>query len=223
MQTREQWKGSRNWKLVTGAATAATLSLGALAIAVPGDADAAPPSISLDERASVRADSTAGGFVPFDLGMFSGLHAPDQIRDAEPSAIGPFSADSRTGQAPAAAAPPVTEGVVEVVSDDVAASDEADEPMSVDVLSDEIVEETAEATDDAASDGAPTDGPAVTIADDPLPDDATDRVPGDGQSIADDSNDSIPDDAAPIADDSIPDDSGDSIPDDSLDSLDDSD
>lgn len=236
MQTREQWKGSRNWKLVTGAAAAATLGLGALAIAIPGDADAAPPSISLDERTAVSMEATAGGFVPFDLGTFIGLHAPNQIGHSDPYFgdvpfwdTRPFSADSRADQTGAVVAPPVGNDPAKAVSDGVAPADDGDEPTSDDVLSGEAAETTTEVTDDGVSDDAVTDGPAVTIADDPLSnddvsDDAPDLPSDDSPTIGDDSNDSIPDDAVTIivdeSNDSVPEDP---IPDDSLDSPDDSD
>lgn len=209
MQIRAQWKGSRNWKLVTGAATAATLGLGALAIAIPGGADAAPPTISLDERVTVSAEATTGGFVPFDLGTFTGLHVPDRVVHDDPRSGGgpfwdtwPFSADSRPGQAAPVLAPPATDNAAEAVSDGPAASD-VDETTSADASS--------EPTDDAVSDDA-ADGPAVAVGDDdPLSDD----------SVSGDSDDSISndsDDAAAIVEDSF-----DSISNDSLDSPDDSD
>lgn len=65
MQIKEQWKGSKNWKFVTGVATAATLSLGAIAVATPGSDDV-PRSIDLNERSVVSHDTTQnqGTFVP---------------------------------------------------------------------------------------------------------------------------------------------------------------
>lgn len=65
MQIKEQWKGSKNWKFVTGVATAATLSLGAIAVATPGSGDV-PRSIDLSERSVVTQDDSQnqGTFVP---------------------------------------------------------------------------------------------------------------------------------------------------------------
>jgi hypothetical protein len=67
MQLRDQFKGSKNWKLVTGVATAATLSFGAVAIASPGSNDV-PQSINLEDRAIVSDapfTQNTGTFVPF--------------------------------------------------------------------------------------------------------------------------------------------------------------
>jgi hypothetical protein len=69
MQIRNQWKGSKNWKLVTGVATAATLGFGAIAVAAP-DSNDVPHSINLNDRAVVSEQSSVpsiGGFVPFDI------------------------------------------------------------------------------------------------------------------------------------------------------------
>ncbi len=68
MQIKEQWKASKNWKVVTGVATAATLSLGAIAVAAPGSSDV-PSSINLSDRANVSEMSTPsnGDFVPFSI------------------------------------------------------------------------------------------------------------------------------------------------------------
>ena len=65
MQIKEQWKGSKNWKFVTGVATAATLSLGAIAVATPGSDDV-PRSIDLNERSVVTQDNSQNQstFVP---------------------------------------------------------------------------------------------------------------------------------------------------------------
>lgn len=71
MQMKDQWKGSRNWKLVTGVATAATLGFGAIAVAAPA-ADDVPHAINLNDRAIVSEQTTVptiGGFVPFDLSI----------------------------------------------------------------------------------------------------------------------------------------------------------
>lgn len=68
MQIKEQWKGSKNWKLVTGVATAATLGLGAIAVAAPGSNEV-PEAINLNDRAIVSDDSfrtNPDGFVAFD-------------------------------------------------------------------------------------------------------------------------------------------------------------
>jgi len=68
MQIKEQWKGSKNWKLVTGVATAATLGFGAIAVAAPGS-DSVPQSIDLNDRTVVSDDSfvpNTGSFVAFD-------------------------------------------------------------------------------------------------------------------------------------------------------------
>ncbi|HSJ29465.1 MAG TPA: hypothetical protein VLB67_14755 [Acidimicrobiia bacterium] len=73
MQIREQWKASRNWKLVTGVATAATLGIGAIAVASPGTNDV-PQSIDLNDRAIVSeatVPTTFGSFVPFDASFDS--------------------------------------------------------------------------------------------------------------------------------------------------------
>ena len=71
MQMKNQWKGSKNWKLVTGVATAATLGFGAIAVAAPS-ADDLPHAINLNDRAIVSEQTTVpstGGFVPFDLSI----------------------------------------------------------------------------------------------------------------------------------------------------------
>ncbi len=72
MQIKEQWKGSRNWKLVTGVATAATLSIGAIAVASPSTDDV-PRAIDLNDRITVTDDlaRTGGSFVPFDISLDS--------------------------------------------------------------------------------------------------------------------------------------------------------
>jgi hypothetical protein len=73
MQIKEQWKGSKNWKLITGVATAATLGLGAIAVAAPGANDV-PETINLNDRAVVTRDSFVtndGSFVPFDISFDS--------------------------------------------------------------------------------------------------------------------------------------------------------
>lgn len=67
MQIKEQWKGSKNWKMITGVATAATLGFGAIAGAAPASNDV-PNTINLNDRAAVSDDSfvpNTGGFVPF--------------------------------------------------------------------------------------------------------------------------------------------------------------
>ena len=68
MQIKEQWKASKNWKVVTGVATAATLSLGAIAVAAPGS-DGVPSTINLSDRSNVSEVSTpsSGDFVPFAI------------------------------------------------------------------------------------------------------------------------------------------------------------
>lgn len=69
MQLKNQWKGSKNWKLITGVATAATLGFGAIAVAAPGSNDL-PQSIDLNDRVAVTDDSfvpSTGSFVAFDI------------------------------------------------------------------------------------------------------------------------------------------------------------
>jgi hypothetical protein len=73
VQIKEQWKASRNWKLVTGVATAATLGIGAIAVAAPGTNDV-PQTIDLNDRAIVSeatVPTTFGSFVPFDVSFDS--------------------------------------------------------------------------------------------------------------------------------------------------------
>jgi hypothetical protein len=213
MQIREQWKESRNWKLVTGAAAAATLGLGALVIAMPGGADQAPPSISLDERAEVGGEATAGGFVPFDLSTFTGLHADRDIYGDSYFGGGffwtapPLAAEGPAAQAGPTVAPPVTDGAVGAPAREVSASDDADETTSTDVLS-----EGVDAADDDVAGDAVTEGPAVTIGDDSLSGDSLS-----GDSFSDDAADPVADDSPELLmDDSL--DSDDSFDDDSLDS-----
>lgn len=68
MQIKEQWKASKNWKVVTGVATAATLSLGAIAVAAPGSDDV-PSSINLSDRSNVSEMSIPSNsdFIPFSI------------------------------------------------------------------------------------------------------------------------------------------------------------
>ena len=69
MQLKDQWKGSKNWKLITGVATAATLGFGAIAVAAPGSNDL-PQTIDLNDRVAITDDSfvpNTGSFVAFDI------------------------------------------------------------------------------------------------------------------------------------------------------------
>lgn len=69
MQLKDQWKGSKNWKLITGVATAATLGFGAIAVAAPGSNDV-PQTIDLNDRVAITDDSfvpNTGSFVAFDI------------------------------------------------------------------------------------------------------------------------------------------------------------
>ena len=69
MQLKDQWKGSKNWKLITGVATAATLGFGAIAVASPGSSDL-PQTIDLNDRVAVTDDSfvpDTGSFFAFDI------------------------------------------------------------------------------------------------------------------------------------------------------------
>lgn len=86
MQMKNQWKGSKNWKIVTGVATAATLGFGAVAVAAPG-ADDVPHAINLNDRAIVSEQTTVpttGGFVAFDLSIDDSISAQGDL-DASPS------------------------------------------------------------------------------------------------------------------------------------------
>ena len=94
MQMKNQWKGSRNWKLVTGVATAATLGFGAIAVAAPGTDDL-PNSINLEDRAIVSEQTTVpstGGFVPFDLSIDDSQASVEPSPDVSPSVDDPISA-----------------------------------------------------------------------------------------------------------------------------------
>ena len=77
MQIKEQWKASKNWKVVTGVATAATLSLGAIAVAAPGS-DVIPSPINLSDRSNVSEMATPsnGDFVPFFVDASASFDSP---------------------------------------------------------------------------------------------------------------------------------------------------
>ncbi|MEX2424400.1 MAG: hypothetical protein WD990_10515 [Acidimicrobiia bacterium] len=240
MQTREQWKRSRNWKIVTGAATVATLSLGVLAVAVSAGDDKPSLWVFLDERTSAISQGTPGDLPPLDRGTETEQYA-DRIAQGNVLFGGGHTRNIRllsflehsANEAGSVGLPPATDSAAEAISDGAAEPNAADETTSADVLSDEgedAPSDTApEETDDGLSDDDVTnDGvmeDPVAVADDPLSDAGVSvDAPGRGAEVvaavrdrlndrADASNDS-PDDSADVSDDS---------PDDSADDLDDSD
>lgn len=81
MQLKDQWKGPKNWKLITGVATAATLGFGAIAVAAPGSNDL-PQTIDLSDRVAVTDDSfvpSTGSFVAFDISADDSVLASAQV------------------------------------------------------------------------------------------------------------------------------------------------
>lgn len=102
MQIKDQWKGSKNWKLVTGVATAATLGFGAIAVAAPGSDDV-PHAINLNDRAIVSEQTTVpttGGFVPFDLSIDDTQASASPSPDLSPSVDDSISAQADLDASP---------------------------------------------------------------------------------------------------------------------------
>ena len=227
MQIRDQWKGSRNWKRVTGAATAATLSLGALAIAIPGGAgDSQQLWVFLDERAAAETQ-TSEEIAPVEVATTTGQHAHRVPNDTLLFGGGPL-----WGLQPlvfpdraAVEAGSVTNTATDLPSDP-APSDDADAATSApaDEGADVVGETTAEVADDGLSDEGVTDNPAV--GDDEVSDSASDDAPGpdpdDGAGIADDSPDDLDDGPDPSEDSPDPSDDSPDPSDDSPDPSDDS-
>lgn len=130
MQIKEQWKGSKNWKMITGVATAATLGFGAIAVAAPGSNDV-PDTINLNDRAVVTESSfvpNSGGFVPFI----------------------DFSADD-SAQASASLAIDDTASVDESISSQQAIDDSISPQDSLDVSPQASIDDSISAQDDSIS------------------------------------------------------------------------
>jgi hypothetical protein len=139
MQLRDQFKGSKNWKLVTGVATAATISFGAVAIASPGS-NHVPQSINLEDRAIVSDapfTQNTGTFVPFtDL-------SADDTDDNSISALSPGDTDDNSISVQAA--------------DDSFSPDSPDTPDTPDSLDSPDDSASLDSPDDSASLDSPDD------------------------------------------------------------------
>ena len=222
MQIRDQWNGSKNWKRVTGAATAATLSLGALAVAVSAAGGDAPKMwVFLDEQTAETSTAEVEG-VRLDLDTSAGRHA-GRIAHDDLLFRGERLWDARRlafSDSAAAALPPLSEGSAEVSDpwdNEVAASTD---PVTSDDAEGGVLDAPGtgdEAPGDSVS-GA-TGGPAADVPAaiaDPSPNDSADTPDVVGSS-PDDSED-VPNVVDPSADDS--DDTPDVVdpsPDDSVD------
>lgn len=143
MQIKEQWKGSKNWKLVTGVATAATLGLGAIAVAAPGSNEV-PEAINLNDRAIVSDDSfrtNTDGFVAFD--DFSIDDTAEDSGDVSPQAD--ISADVSSDLSPQDSV-----DVSAQVDDTISAQDSLD--VSPQTSIDDSISAQDESPDDSVSD-----------------------------------------------------------------------
>lgn len=151
MQIKEQWKGSKNWKLVTGVATAATLGLGAIAVAAPGSNEV-PEAINLNDRAIVSDDSfrtNPDGFVAFD--DFSIDDTTQDSGDVSPQAD--ISAQVSTDLSP-------QDSVDVSVDDTISAQD------SLDVSPQTSIDDSISAQDESPDDSVSEDSIDDSVSDD---------------------------------------------------------
>lgn len=129
MQTRKQWKGVKDWKVVSAVAGVSALGLSGIALAGPGDPQSTADEIQLRERTAVTdVTVTSLGTVtpstgPDPLGgaAESGLSAsadssldslspdspsPDSPSPDSPLSVSPPSPDSPSPDSPSPVSPP---------------------------------------------------------------------------------------------------------------------
>lgn len=170
MQTRNQWKRPRDWKVVAGVAAAATLGITGLALASPDDGSV-PDAITLEDQASVVDVS-----IPDSLPPVSVVDLTDDTDLDSPFDDSPIQ-DSPDDSPP---------GPTTTLADDSPSPD--DSPPAPSTTAATVADDSPSPDDSPAAPTTP-----ITVADDsPSPDDSPPAPPSGG---GDDSDDSGSDDS----------------------------
>lgn len=135
MQTKEQWKKPKDWKVVTAVATASALGLSGLALAGPGDSPEAE-AIDLVDRRSVDT-VTGNSQVPTSVDqalsqvMDSVLSGEVSGDSASVESVQSAQAPGSPSDSPVSVESPVTPSPDSPVSVDSPATPSPDSPVSV--------------------------------------------------------------------------------------------